>query len=177
MTRDHQSLLNLSILHACVKLKCQHLSMYSPTWILLKSQGGCTYTDKCIMRDLCVCVCVCVCVCMQLDPLTVWLPEVVAELPGFAELNLSWAMMVSSSWQCVLLYWSSYPSLRPPGLASISSFLTSEPSTSRTQSVQAMRKIQSIDVKIIRASVKAFRDKCQCQLHNGSSPMQVTGWV
>ena len=99
---------------------------------------------------------------MQLDPLTVWLREEGGSRAFFPDLQNSQFILSDDVGVLItnLVAMGSpaqgQPSFTPSAgrLASISSSLASEPSTSGTQSVQAMRKTQSINVKIIQASVK-----------------------
>ena len=112
---------------------------------------------------------------VQLDPLTVWLREEGGSRAFFPDLQN--AQFVLSDDVGVLITdliamgspAQGQPSFAPSvgRVAAISSSLANEPSTSGTQSVPAMRKIQSINVKIIQASVKRLANgKLEFMPHN-----------
>ena len=112
---------------------------------------------------------------MQLDPSTVWLREEGGSRAFFPDLQNSHFVLSDDVGHLIkdLVAMGSpmqgQPSFAPSAgrVASTSSSLANETSTSGTQPVQAMRKTQSINVKIIQASVKRLANgKLEFMPHN-----------
>ena len=112
---------------------------------------------------------------MQLDPSTVWLREEGGSRAFFPDLQN--AHFVLSADVGVLItdlvamgspmQGQSFASAPSAGRVAAISSLANEPSTSGTQSVPTMRKTQSINVKVIQASVKRLANgKLEFMAHN-----------
>lgn len=113
---------------------------------------------------------------VQLDPSTVWLREEGGSRAFFPDLqNAHFVLSADVGVLITDLVAMGSPAQGQPSFASCPSAgrvatissLANEPSTSGTQSVPAMRKTQSINVKIIQASVKRLANgKLEFMAHN-----------